>query len=72
VDHSRDQARVNGRAKSKAELEAYFDAYKARAPMAFVLHLLEQESERRLRKFIGTNTPALQLAKKFYIFFKRA
>ena len=62
----------NGRAKTKAELDAYFEAYRARAPLAYILNRFERGSERRLRKFVGTNTAALQLSKKIYLFLKRA
>ena len=62
----------NGRAKSKKEVAAYFEIYKARAPFAFMLHRFERESERRIRKFVGANTAALQIPKKLYLFLKRA
>lgn len=62
----------NGRARSRAEIKAYFAAYRARAPMAHLLHVLERGSERRVRRFLNVNTPAFQLAKKTYLFLKRA
>jgi hypothetical protein len=62
----------NGRARSKAELDAYFAEYRKRAPMAYLAHVLERESERRVRKFIRVDSPAFRLAKKTYLFLKRA
>ena len=62
----------NGKAKTRAEMDAYFAAYRSRAPMAYLSHVLERESERRVRKFIGVDTPAFRLAKKTYLFLKRA
>lgn len=62
----------NGRAKSTRELEAYFAEYRKRAPMAYISHMLERESERRVRKFIRVDSPAFRLAKKTYLFLKRA
>ena len=62
----------NGRAKTKKEVAAYFEIYKARAQFAFMLHRFERESERRIRKFVGANTAALQIPKKLYLFLKRA
>jgi hypothetical protein len=54
----------NGRAKTRGEVDAYFAAYRSRAPMAFLSHVLDRESERKVRKFIGADTPAFRLAKK--------
>jgi len=62
----------NGRAKSASELDAYFAEYRKRAPMAYFSNMLERESERRIRKFIRVDSPAFQLAKKTYLFLKRA
>jgi hypothetical protein len=62
----------NGRARSTAELDAYFAEYRKRAPLAYIAHMLERESERRVRKFIGVDTPAFRIAKKTYLFLKRA
>lgn len=61
----------NGRAKSKRELAAYFAAYRRRGPFEYLLHWVERESERRVRKFIGVDTPAFKLAKRTYLFLKR-
>ena len=62
----------NGRAKTRGEVDAYFAAYRSRAPMAFLSHVLERESERKVRQFIGADTPAFRLAKKTYLFLKRS
>ena len=62
----------NGRACSSSELSAYMREYRKRAPMAYLSHVLERESERRVRGFIGVDTPAFRLAKKTYLFIKRA
>lgn len=62
----------NGRAKSSRELDAYFAAYRKRAPMAYLAHAFERESERRIRKFIRVDSPAFRIAKKTYLFLKRA
>jgi len=62
----------NGRAKSKEELRAYFRDYRKRAPMAYLSHVLERESERRVRSLIRVDSPAFRLAKKTYLFLKRA
>lgn len=62
----------NGRARSPSEMAAYMREYRKRAPMAFLAHTLERESERRVRSFIGVDTPAFKLAKKTYLFLKRA
>jgi hypothetical protein len=62
----------NGRAKSTSELDVYFAEYRKRAPMAYISHMLERESERRVRKFIRVDSPAFRLAKKTYLFLKRA
>lgn len=62
----------NGRAKTRDELDAYFAAYRKRAPLSHLLHVFERESERRVRKLTGGNTPAFQLMKKTYLFLKRA
>ena len=40
--------------------------------MAYLAHVLERESERRVRKFIRVDSPAFRLAKKTYLFLKRA
>ena len=62
----------NGRAKTRDDVDAYFAAYRKRAPLSHLLHVFERESERRVRKFTGNNTPAFQLMKKTYLFLKRA
>lgn len=62
----------NGQARTRAEVAAYFAAYRSRAPMAYLAHVLERESERVVRKFIRVDTPAFRLAKKTYLFLKRA
>lgn len=62
----------NGRAKSKAELEQYFDIYRRRAPFAFLKHRFEKESERRIRKFVKLDSPGFRLLKKTYLFLNKA
>ena len=62
----------NGHAYSTSELGAYMREYRKRAPIAYLSHMLERESERRVRSFIGVDTPAFRLAKKTYLFLKRA
>ena len=62
----------NGRAKTRNELAAYFAEYRKRVPLSHLLHVLERESERRVRKLTGNNTPTFQLMKKTYLFLRRA
>ena len=62
----------NGRAKTRNELAAYFAEYRKRAPLSHLLHVLERESERRVLKLTGNNTPTFQLMKKTYLFLRRA
>jgi hypothetical protein len=62
----------NGQAKTRDEVDAYLAAYRKRAPMDYLMHVLERESERRVRKFIGVDTPAFKLMTKTYLFLKRA
>lgn len=62
----------NGRAKSRRELNAYFREYRKRAPVAYLAHVLERESERRVRRVLRTDSPTFRLAKKTYLFLKRA
>ena len=61
----------NGRAKTKEEVREYFLAYRKRAPLAFLLHRLVNESERRFRNFVPNESPLFRCAKKSYLFTKR-
>ncbi len=62
----------NGRVKSDDDLDEYFKAYRRRAPISFIAHVLERESERRVRKLVRPDSPTFRLAKKAYLFLKRA
>ncbi len=60
----------NGGARSEAELRAYFAAYRARFPADYLKHRFGKTSERLFRGFLRDQSPAFQLAKKAYVFFK--
>lgn len=57
----------NGLAKSKDELKRYFASYRKRAPVEFIMHKFEKESERKFRKLVTPDSPLFQLSKRVYL-----
>ncbi len=64
----------NGRARSKAELSAYFRAYRARGPLDFVLHRLKDKSVAGFRNIAngrsGRESIVFRATKKAYHFLR--
>lgn len=60
----------NGRAKTPDQLAEYFRAYRARAPLEFLLHRLQQHGIQQVRYWVNPNSPLFEKVKKAYFFFK--
>jgi L-ascorbate metabolism protein UlaG (beta-lactamase superfamily) len=61
----------NGRAKSREELERYFDAYRKRAPIDYLRHRLEKKSIETMRTIFPMDSALYRLAKGAYHLIKR-
>lgn len=57
----------NGEANSKAQLKAYFDTYKARSPLDFMLHRLEAQTVQKVRSMLDPSSPLFYAGKKTYL-----
>jgi hypothetical protein len=62
----------NGLARSEEEVAAYLRAYRARAPVAFVRHRLEQRSRERVRASLRGGSVAYRGARRAYRAVKRS
>jgi hypothetical protein len=60
----------NGRAQSKEELDRYFEEYRKRSALEFIVHQFETESERIFRRFISRDSMMFNLAKQSYVMVK--
>jgi L-ascorbate metabolism protein UlaG (beta-lactamase superfamily) len=56
----------NGRAKTKAELEAYFAEYRRRAPLDYLQHRLARRSISTCRDVLGTDSGVYRLVRGVY------
>lgn len=61
----------NGRAQTRAELRRYMWEYLRRAPVSFIISQLEDESERRFRRFVSRDSLMFNVAARGYVLFKR-
>jgi len=62
----------NGLAYSRAELRAYFAAYRGRSGFDYVRHCLELEAMHRFRQWVGPGTPLWSAARRAYWWVKSA
>lgn len=56
----------NGRARTRAELESYFERYRARAPLDFVRFQIEDMSKNTLRRLVPAGGITYRLARTGY------
>ena len=61
----------NGRVRTNAALDEYFEKYRQRARLEYVLHSFEQEGVQRLRAMIGPGSPLFRTATRLYSLAKR-
>ena len=59
------------RPKTRQQLEAYFAAYRKRAPFDHLLHRFEHEGAQRLRTLIQPGSAMFRLTTRTYSFLKR-
>lgn len=57
----------NGRAQTREAVAEYMRAYRRRAPMRFLMHALERESERRFRRLVSPDSLMFNAAKRAYV-----
>ena len=56
----------NGRAKTHDELDAYFKAYRRRAPFDYIRHHFEERSKKAVRGALRDDSPLYKAAKRVY------
>ena len=61
----------NGRAKSKAELQAYLKSYRNRAILDFLKWQFEKKAEKIYRQYVAEDSVAHRLAKQAYRYYKK-
>jgi hypothetical protein len=61
----------NGLARTEDELAKYFATYRRRAPMRYLLHLLETGSQSRIRPWLREHPKLFDAALKAYQFTRR-
>ncbi len=61
----------NGKAYTKQDLQAYFNAYKSRAPFDFTFHRLQQRSIQTFRNVVSPQSPAFVFGKRTYFAIKK-
>lgn len=62
----------NGHAKTKQQLDGYFQAYRQRARVDYLLHRFERAGAQKLRTLIRPRSPLFRLATRTYSIVKRA
>ena len=60
----------NARVKTREELRGYFDIYRKRAPVDYVLHKLEHDGVQKLRSFIRPGSTLFRAATRAYSYLK--
>ena len=60
----------NGLARSEAELDVYFAAYRRRAPLEFLRHRLEERSIGAIRSYLPMDSAPYRLVKRAYYLMK--
>jgi hypothetical protein len=62
----------NGKARTHEELEAYFRAYRRRAPVDYFRHVLESSSRHAVMAILRTDSPAYRTISRLYHFITAA
>ena len=60
----------NGRARTREELDAYFNEYRRRAPLDYVRHRFEEKSKDIIRGYVPAESRLFQATKKVYWYMK--
>lgn len=60
----------NGRAKSRKELESYFELYRKRAPVEYIKHRVAKKCEEMFRAWTPSESPAYRIGRSAYWFVK--
>ena len=60
----------NGRVKNEEALASYFDAYRERAHLDYLLHRIEHDGVQTLRSFIDPDSRLFRVATRVYSFMK--
>ena len=61
----------NGRARSAAELRAYFSTYRRRAPLDYLLEAIERRTENAFRRLVSDQSFLHTIAKRAYYVLKK-